>query len=121
MRAPQFVLRTHYSMYRRCPQRWRIATVATDTPPNLLPVQGLYIPPLHGITYIYSNVTTFQAETKTWRVWPDHIFLQSGSRDYLGTNFSLPCAYISLVPIPTSHRVHTVCEIVHTSRTKTIH
>ena len=42
MRARQFVLRTHYSMYRRCPQRWRIATVATDTPPNLLPVQGLY-------------------------------------------------------------------------------
>ena len=22
----------------------------------------------------YSNVTTFQAETKTWRVWPDRIF-----------------------------------------------
>ena len=44
MRAPQFVLRTHYSMYCRCPQRWRIATVATDTPPNLLPVQGLYYP-----------------------------------------------------------------------------
>ena len=43
MKARQFVLRTHYSMYRRCPQRWRIATVATDTPPNLLPVQGLYI------------------------------------------------------------------------------
>ena len=42
MRARQFVLRMHYSMYRRCPQRWRIATVATDTPPNLLPVQGLY-------------------------------------------------------------------------------
>ena len=42
MRARQFVLRTHYSMYRRCPQRWRIATVATDTPPNLFPVQGLY-------------------------------------------------------------------------------
>ena len=42
MRARQFVLHTHYSMYRRCPQRWRIATVATDTPPNLLPVQGLY-------------------------------------------------------------------------------
>ena len=42
MRARQFVLRTHYSMYRRCPQRWRIATVAMDTPPNLLPVQGLY-------------------------------------------------------------------------------
>ena len=42
MRARQFVLRTHYSMYRRCPQRWRIAMVATDTPPNLLPVQGLY-------------------------------------------------------------------------------
>ena len=41
MRAPHFVLRTHYSMYRRCPQRWRIATVAMDTPPNLLPVQGL--------------------------------------------------------------------------------
>ena len=43
MRAPQFVLRTRYSMYCRCPQRWRIATVATDTPPNLLPVQGLYM------------------------------------------------------------------------------
>ena len=42
MRARQFVLHAHYSMYRRCPQRWRIATVATDTPPNLLPVQGLY-------------------------------------------------------------------------------
>ena len=42
MRARQFVLHTHYSMYRRCPQRWRIATVATDTPPNLLPAQGLY-------------------------------------------------------------------------------
>ena len=25
-----------------CPQTWRIATVATDTPPNLLLVQGLY-------------------------------------------------------------------------------
>ena len=51
MRAPQFVLRTHYSMYRRCPQRWRIATVATDTPPNLLPVQGLY----RNLTLYISN------------------------------------------------------------------
>jgi len=42
MRALQFVLRTRYLMYRRCPQRWRIATVAMDTPPNLLPMQGLY-------------------------------------------------------------------------------
>jgi len=41
MRALQFVLRTRYTA--DAPKAWRIAMVATDTPPNLLPVQGLYI------------------------------------------------------------------------------
>ena len=32
-------------------------------------------------------MTTFQAETKTWRVWPDRIFRWSGSRDYNGGEY----------------------------------
>ena len=85
MRARQFVLRTHYSMYRRCPQRWRIATVATDTPPNLLPVQGLYyfwlckardspprgvahpLPPLSG-TKLLINIPSHLSVGKTYRL-----------------------------------------------------
>ena len=35
-------------------------------------------------------MTTFQAETKTWRVWPDRIFQRSGSRDY---SYTWHCVY----------------------------
>ena len=53
--------------------------------------QGTRLPVPCGCLCIanYSHVTTFQAETKTWRVWPDRIFPQSGSRDY-SSRIALP-------------------------------
>ena len=89
MKARQFVLRTHYSMYRRCPQRWRIATVATDTPPNLLPVQGLYrlTAILDCANFELTNHIAYHVENKSLISTPRKLIFTAGKlifqvRDY---------------------------------------